>query len=92
MNLFKRKKAAIQDYINFAGIVLFVFVIVTKVTLIGTIETMFVEENILILTCLGVLLEMLIVNTSLYITDFKDWRYDIKERGIKYKGDEHEGE
>lgn len=92
MKLFKRKTATFQDYINFAGIVLFIWVIITKTVVIGSISEMFVMENALVLTCIGVLLEMLSANLSLYITDFKNWRYDVRIEKKKYKGESQDEE
>ena len=83
MKLFRRKKAIFQDYINFAGIVLFIYVIATKTVLVGEIDNLFVTENAVALTTIGILLEMLLVNLSFFVTDFKNFLYD-KSQEKKY--------
>ena len=61
--------------------------------MIGNIEEMFVMENALTLACLGVLLEMLFVNSSFFITDFKNYLFDRsqeKKYGKRKSDDEKE--
>ena len=82
MKLFKRKTATLQDYINFTGVVLFIWVIATRTVLIGGIDNLFVIDNALALITIGVFIEMFFVNLSIFITDFKNWSYDA---GIKRK-------
>ena len=92
MKLFKRKTAIFQDYVNFAGIMLFIYVIATKTVLVGEIDNLFVTENAVALTTVGILLEMLLVNLSFFITDFKNYLFD-KQQEKKYgKRDNNEKE
>ena len=93
MKLFKRKTAIFQDYINFTGIILFIWVIASKTVVIGDVTEVFVIDNALILVCLGILLEMLLVNASFFITDFKNYLFDKsqeKKYGKRKKHDEKE--
>ena len=92
MKIFKRKTATIQDYINFAGLILFIWIVITKTVVIGSIDEMFVMDNALVLACLGISLEMLFVNLSIFITDFKNWIYDTKIEKKYGKRDSNEKE
>ena len=90
MKIFKRKTAGIQDYINYVGFILFMYVIVSRVALVE--GNILVAENSLILICLGILSEMLFVNTVIFIIDFENWRYnaEVKSKYGKRKDDEKE--
>ena len=93
MKLFRRKKAIFQDYINFVGIVLFIYVIATKTVLVGEIDNLFVMENTVVLTTIGILLEMLLVNLSFFVTDFKNYLFDkaqIKKYGKRDNNEKEE--
>ena len=93
MKLLKRKKATIQDYINFIGMALFIWVIATKEVMIGNFDEMFVMDNALVLICLGILIEMLFVNLSIFITDFKNYLFtksQEKKYGKRNDNDEKE--
>ena len=93
MKLFKRKSAIFQDYVNFIGMILFIYVIATKTVLVGNINNLFVMENAVVLTAVGILLEMLFINLSFFITDFKNWMYDRsqnKKYGKRKDNDEKE--
>ena len=92
MKLLKRKTATIQDYINFAGLILFIYIILTGSVLVGSIDNLFVIENAIALTATVFLLEMLIVNLSIFITDFKNWIYDAKIEKKYGKRDSNEKE
>ena len=82
MKLFKRKTATLQDYINFTGVVLFIWVVATRTVLIGDIDNLFVIDNALALITIGVFIEMFFVNLSIFITDFKN---QLFERGQNKK-------
>ena len=84
MKIFERKKANIQDYINLTGMILIIWVITTKEVMIGSFSEIFVIDNVLILTCLGVSIEMVIANLSIFITDFKNYLFNKKQKN-KYK-------
>lgn len=91
MKLFKRKTATIQDYINFIGMVLFIWIIVTKEVMTGSFDEMFVMDNVLVLVCLGISVEMLFINLSIFVTDFKNHlfeRMQEKKYGKRKDNDE----
>ena len=93
MKLFKHKTATFQDYVNFTGMILFIWVITTKTVVIGNLDEMFVMDNTLVLICLGILLEMLLVNLSIFITDFKNYLFNKsqeKKYGKRKSDDEKE--
>lgn len=94
INIFKRKKAELQDYINFIGVILFLWVIISKTILIGDMANIFVSDNLLILACLITSIEMLVVNTIMCITNFKNWRYDVRQnkKGYNIDGKNNEEE
>lgn len=92
MKLFKRKTASFQDCVNFIGIILFIWIAITRTALTGDIDNIFVLKNALILVSLGVFAEMLLVNLSIFITDFKNWRYDVGVEKKKYKGESQDEE
>lgn len=76
MKLLKRKKANIQDYINFAGLILFIYIVISKEVLMGEIGDIFTADNALITSSLIIWIEMLFVNLSIFITDFKNYLFE----------------